>query len=151
MKIKFKNKEGFTLLESVVVLFLVSILIGFPILSVRKAEESIKIQLFIEELTTGITLMQSHAIMNRQPTIIEVKPDTQMIDFRVYGGDSRSLDYSIIPPEEVKLANHSEKYIFGSDSGNIGQYGSFSFTAPTGEYKLVFQMGSGRFYVRKTE
>lgn len=151
MKIQLKNEDGFTLLESVVVLFLVSILVGFPILSVQNAKESIRVQLFIEELSTGITLLQNHAIINGEPTSFEIKPDSNAVNFRVYGVASHSLDHTLSLPEEVNFFGGSKRIIFKAYSGNVGEYGSFRLNTASGQYNFVFQMGSGRFDVRKAE
>lgn len=153
MKTKLKNEEGFTLLEAVVVLFLVSLLVGFPILSVQKAEESIKVQLFIEEFSSKITLLQTHAIMNGEPTSFEVKPGSNVVNFRVYGYDRNShpLNHRWSLPEEVNFFGGSKRIIFKAHSGNVGDYGSFRLNTVSGQYNFVFQMGSGRFDVRKIE
>jgi len=143
--------EGFTLLETVVVLLLVSILVGFPILSVQKAQESIRINLFIEDLSSGITLIQNHAVMNGETTIFEVNPTSNVLNFRVYGVNSHPFNYTISPPKEVSLTGGSKRYMFNSYSGNIGKYETFSINTTEGVYNFVFQMGSGRFYVRKRE
>jgi len=145
------NRDGFTLLETLVVLFLVSILVGFPILSVQKAQESVRIKLFIEELSSGITLIQNHAIMNGEATTFQVKSSSDNIHFRIYGKPSHPLNFTISPPEEVQLIGGTKRYIFKSHSGNIGKYETFSINTSEGVYDFVFQMGSGRFYVRKKE
>ncbi len=152
------NREaGFTLIESLVVLFVVSLLLFMPILSIHRVVESIKIDLFFRELSSNITLMQNHAILNGEQTRIEFSPSQNSIRFRVLGskkGSHHPLNQTIdLGEESYKLQGTGYRQVtFYAHTGNISitdRQWRFNIETTQGIYELVFQIGSGRFDIRK--
>src|SRR5690625_2782626 len=91
-KIVLANEDGFTLLESLVVLMIASLFLLIPILSLQQATERVQIELFFRDLTSQITLMQNHAMLAGQPTKITFIPARDTISFRVMDLENIEVD-----------------------------------------------------------
>lgn len=149
IKLKLKSEEGFTLIESIIVLFVIGIFFSFPILSFREAEKDIELDLFFEELSSSITLIQNHAILNGQTTYVEANPDLNTFLFRVRGEDTHSINHQLDITDTVMLIGTVRQYEFQRQSGNQGNLNRLRMDTHKGRFELVFQMGSGRFEIRK--
>lgn len=152
-----KNREaGYTLIETLLTLFVASLLIFLPVLSIDKITESIQIDLFFRELTSNITLMQNHAILTGDKMEVEFIPKENLIRFKE---DKRNVDSTNLTYKEMHLQEGLYEF-WGTD------YGQVAFTGHTGNitskngwttyimtsqglYKIVFWLGSGRFEIQK--
>lgn len=156
-----KKEKGFTLIDSLVTLFILSLLTIIPIFSIEKITESIQTDLFFRELTSSITLMQNHALLADERTEVQFYPEQAMIRFKVYNGTSsyeqHPLDHTLYLDSAITtFKDKKQKNVtFRSGSGNISireeDGWTIYFNSLKGEYALVFQIGSGRFEVRQNE
>lgn len=153
------NKEreaGFTLIETLITLLIVSLLMLMPVLSIDKMTESIQIDLFFRELTSNITLMQNHAILTGEQMVIEFIPKSNVIRFKsdaVLNENDHPL-YREMHLQEGLYEFSSDWYgqvVFYGNTGNISSRGGWTtyFETSKGLYKLVFWLGSGRFEIQK--
>lgn len=154
---KNKNEEGFTLIETLITLFITSVFFLMPILAFDQVIENMKVALFFRELSSNITLMQNHAILSGKKTVIEFVPQENIIRFKEYDVDE-SANHPInreLYLEEGIYELQSPSYrqiIFHGETGNIAVSNHrwrTAFITGNGSYELVFQLGSGRFDIRK--
>lgn len=152
------NEAGFTLLETLLTLMIASILILLPLLSIDRVIESVQIDLFFRELTSNLTLMQNHAILVGDRTVANFSPSENQIKFRVQDADrfSRHVLDSELYLEKGLYELHGKDYHtveFLLDTGNVSikknDKWTTTFDTSKGQYQLVFQLGSGRFDVKK--
>ena len=149
-----KSKEdGFTLIELVFILMIISILLLFPVLSVQRTIESTQVDLFFRDLTSKITQIQSHAILYDQTTNVQFYPQNNAIRFRVVDANVQEdvlRDIWIIDSPYYELSGTSNKeFTFKKGSGNISRSDRIYINTTKGNYELVFLMGSGRFEIRE--
>lgn len=151
-----QKESGFTLIETLLTLFVASLLIFIPVLSIEKITESIEIDLFFRELSSNITLMQNHAILTGHKTVVEFVPRDNLIRFREDRGSESSthLKYREIPLQEGLYEFYGDDYgevAFNGYTGNIISKNGWTTYIKTskGLYKLVFWLGSGRFEIQK--
>lgn len=152
-----RKEAGFTLIETLITLLLTSLLIFMPILSIDKITESIQIDLFFRELSSTITMMQNHAILTGDRTTVEFIPGNNLIKFKVYNADYNSnhpLNSEIYLEEGLYeiYGNGYNRVTFHGYTGNIAvfdQKWTTNFNTSKGLYRVVFQLGSGRFDIRK--
>lgn len=139
---KASGAEGFTLLESVIVLMVLSIILFLPALSFEGARTRIETDAFFKELAASITLVQNQAVLENKQTSVTIT--SQHIYFE--SSDARKvLDY----PEHIHYQEPTFKVHFSPGTGNINQFKHPIFQSPYGEFKLGFQLGSGRFEIKK--
>lgn len=151
-----EQEEGFTLVETLITLFITSFLILLPSLSIGQMASSIETDLFFRELSSQITLIQNHAILANETTRVEFSPTRNCIRFKVNNG------YGAVHPldDEISLEGSPCKFStekfqaveFKKTTGNIAiltDSWRIKFATDKGLYELVFKLGSGRFDIRK--
>lgn len=148
---KYGNKDdGFTLIEVLIVLSLVSLLATFPVMHFNQLKKETETQLFFEALRSGITLIQTEAVMNDQWTNMEVRPANRLIRFRVTGKENSAhpANHILYLPESMSIIGTSKEYLFSKSSGNLGNINELNFQTIHGRVTVSFQMGSGRFVIK---
>lgn len=153
-----QREAGFTLMETLVTLFIASLLIFMPLLSIENLTESIQIDLFFRELTSNVTLMQNHAILAGEKMIVEFIPQDNLIRFKndtVSSGKSHPLyrEMSLAESPCEIVGNSYGQIIFYENTGTISSRGAWNtyFDTSKGRYRLIFWLGSGRFEIQKIE
>lgn len=142
-----KNAEGFTFIELLLVLSIITLLIVFPIIQVRKIEEEQKLILFLQMLQNDIFLAQRNAAVHQLPTRI------------IFSNGCYVIEDNLLNPPILKRTYDSELIItyitlkaplrFNQD-GNISSSGTITIKYKNSKYIVTFYLGSGRFtYVKK--
>lgn len=147
------NEEGFTLVETVLMLMVTAILLFIPVLSIDKMLETVQVDLFFRELSADITLMQNHSILNGYDTNVRFRPyeSGHRIEFIVRNDTSSSLNKIVYLDENLYYfsGKSGTDFSFYKDTGRITQTGSRRFTTVKGRYDLTYWLGSGRFAINK--
>lgn len=148
-----KQEAGFTLVETVLMLLVISLITVIPVLSVDKMIESAEIELFFQELSSNITLMQNHAILNNEATKVHFiqQNDREFIDFQVVQKTNHPLNKRMLvdSPYYHFRGKGSKDFYFSKGTGNISGSSSFSFWTTKGDYRFTYWLGSGRFEIKK--
>lgn len=145
------NEKGFTLPEVMLVLMIGAFLIGLPpVVSASYAEE-LEGRLFLEQLQSSITLIQNEAVLNGKRTKMATYPNNRLIRFTVVGESGHPANHTLALPKSVSLTSRSEDYYFTSGAGNLANLKPLTFKMNGEDVELVFQMGSGRYEIRKVE
>lgn len=142
-----KNSEGFTLVELLLVLSIITLLIVFPMFQFRKIEEEQKLVLFLQMLQNDIFLAQRNAAVHQLPTRI------------IFLNGLYVIEDNLLNPPLLRRTYHSDLIItylslkpplrFNHD-GNISSSGTISISYKNRKYIVTFYLGSGRFtYVKK--
>ena len=151
-----KSDGGFTLVETLLVLFIISCTFLIPVLAIDKMIEQTTVDLFLREMTGNLTMMQNHAILNGEGTMVQFSNDkdngTEFIDFTIRQQPNHRLNKrQVLNTDYYSLRNNEPKVIyFKSHSGNISESGNVRFRSVNGDYRLIFWLGSGRFEVTRT-
>src|SRR5699024_9520699 len=147
------EENGFTLLETLLVLIITSSLLLFPVLSIKNVTETIQIDLFFRELTSKITNMQAHAILHDKTTDIQFYPENNTIYFRVMDAEKQDeylkKTWKLNNPYYRLSGTSIKEFSFKKGTGNITKSDRIYIHTTQGEYELVYLMGSGRFEIRQ--
>lgn len=143
-----KEARGFTLVESLITLFVVTSFTLLPTLSTIRLQDKIEIEQFFASLEKRILASQQAAITGMLPSDMQITASS--IYFRTLV--STGIDWSLlIIPKELVYTGTS-KLVFSMNSGNNSSLSKMSFywkeKKETISYQ--FQMGSGR-YIKKIE
>ncbi|HLR92474.1 MAG TPA: competence type IV pilus minor pilin ComGD [Atopostipes sp.] len=149
------KEEGFTLLETLFVLTILSAFFLFPALSIDEVIESTQIDLFFRELTSKVTQMQTHAVLNGEMTEIEFVPELNTIRFYVRETDEEdhylNAFWELDNPYYKLGGTHPQTFTFKRGTGNITSSRKVHFDTTKGRYELVYYLGSGRFEIRERQ
>ncbi len=140
-----KQEDGFTFVETLLVLTIVMVIITFPIVQTKGVQEDMETALFFESFRSSITLMHNHAILNNQWTVIETKPDNREVHFRVLGVRNHPLEHRLRLPDSVSFRGSTMRFEFHPGSGTQAQLSPCRIQTKDGMVTLSFKMGSGRF------
>ncbi|GAA0352616.1 hypothetical protein GCM10008932_02000 [Alkalibacterium iburiense] len=143
-----KESEGFTLIETALVLSIVSIILSLPIVHFKALQVEAETQLFFETLGSSLTLAQSYAILNQDWPLIEFKPDTREVSFRAgKRTDNHPINHRISFPDSISMPGGTREFRFSSSTGNQSNISPIPFDTAKGRVNVRFKFGKGRFTV----
>ncbi|WP_314063685.1 competence type IV pilus minor pilin ComGD [uncultured Vagococcus sp.] len=145
-----KLLSGFTLVESLLVLLVVTLVLGLPTLQIRQWRERLEYQGFIEEFEQRLIQTQQSAIVFQRRTRVQTEKEASTIEFGFFKGDGRFVIETLSIPRGVTI-QRSVSLSFIGKSGNVEQHHTFRFQTPYHEQYLeyVYQIGSGRFVIKE--
>lgn len=149
MKSVLKKEDGFfTLLEGVVVLSITMLLLILPTMHSKPVENTLATDVFINQLKSDITLMHQSAIINGEMSVIEIEPSRKQIVYSVAGNQSSHLNKTVKLPADISIYGGYQRFSFRPFSGHLTNVNRVRFKSDQRVFDLVFQIGSGRFYVK---
>lgn len=143
------NREGFTLIESLLVLFICTMFMLLPTLAIKKTQQVLAVEHFLSSFEKKILFTQQMAVVEMTDTQIVFFKQKQQIKFLLDKSNEPTNDAILNVPTALK-ADGPDKIIFKNGSGNNGKLAKFSFLweEKNQMIEFQFQMGSGR-YVKK--
>lgn len=140
-------RNGFTLIESLIVLFVISLFTFLPGLLLENYRQHLEERQFFAELEQRIILTQQLAVTNQVSTKIKSAGNKQEVHFstQLVSGET-SQDWWILPvPEGIEVISES-MISFQKETGkNEGKLGLLHFKVGERKVKYQFQMGYNRF------
>lgn len=142
--------QGFTLIESLLVLMVVGVFISLPLLKVGSWRERVAYQAFIREFEQRLVQTQQSAIVTREKTRVVSIENGSTIQFIFFQRNNQSLKEELAIPKGVRV-QRGTTLIFSPRTGNVEQAHTFRFETPYHQEYLeyVYQIGSGRYVIRE--
>ncbi len=134
------KNEGYTLIEMLLVLLIVSFLIGMPVVGSRDWRYRMQTAFFLTEFEKEIHLSQQLAITSGQDKSISVDQEQQSICF------SFSEETLLEIPAFIQVKNKTA-FSFKGNSGNANRVTKIILYDENRKMKYTyqFQLGSGRY------
>ncbi|WP_244658419.1 competence type IV pilus minor pilin ComGD [Priestia megaterium] len=140
------KQKGFTLIEMLMVLFIVQVMMFSIIVAIRPLVEYYKITLFLRQLQSDTFYVQQTAMNRESPIKINFAP--KGAEYIV--SDSRAVLYKRAYDSTIQITFGSgNSTIQYNKNGNISQAKTIFISNQKFKYKVTFQIGRGRFYVDK--
>ena len=142
------HKNGFTLLEVLVVLTVIHAIMFVTIVKVEPLMQQYRLYWFIQQLETDVFYAQETAITRGQVVSLRFSPDKH--EYFVIAANTsvpifrRSYDSRI----QIELATLGSQIKFLCN-GNISTPGTLFVSSSSITYRVVFLLGTGRFYAQK--
>ena len=141
------SDQGFTLLETLLVLSIVIVIMTIPILTLAPLYQQQKAEHFLEQLEDDLLYAQVYALSNS--ATVRVYFSTQQ-SYRVIVSQTNQIILTRTYDNDIKI----DPYTLGStvtfrSNGNVSNAGTIRITIQKAKYNLVFMIGKGRFYVAK--
>lgn len=144
-----KSNQGFTLLETILVLIVSSMLLLMPTLITKSVMEEVKRNLFFEEFQSKLTSIQTAALLSNERGKITILKAGR-INYEVEGQPAHRLNKALFLPE--KLTTPTDKvFYFNSGTGNVSNFSTIYFNSSKKQYQFKFQIGSGRYFFEVLE
>lgn len=146
--LKLRSSDGFTLLESLIVISVVSIVLLFGVFSLNPIMELMQKRMFISQLESDLYYAQSHAINRKERvSIIFSRSDNRYSAT----GESSGILFNRGLQHSVKISGGSlnQLRLHITPEGTINNFGSVIFDLNNQTIELNFHIGRGRFVVKE--
>ncbi|HPJ01012.1 MAG TPA: competence type IV pilus minor pilin ComGD [Enterococcus sp.] len=138
-----RKHTAFTLIESLVVLMIVSIIVFLPTLMIRETTKTIETLYFFDRLEKSILTSQQVAIISNKSADI-LQPDLKQLAFQLTTGDWLE---TLTVPDTLVASKLSKKISFAGGTGNVGEQRQIQFIWQDKKQKVsyVFLFGKGHY------
>lgn len=142
-----RDDSGFTLLEMIIVLMMISILMSFPVLLAPIQPKSLIVESYIHDIGTEVLRAQNEALLYDKYIVLEVKTGQNLIIFK---GEQENKIYRA--PDELRLSYNKFRsngsWQIKKGTGSISNINRISFLTDWGRYELYFSLVGGRYEIR---
>lgn len=142
------DQNGFTLIESLLVLSIFMIISSITVFSLKPQYSVLEDEAFLTQLKADLYYSQQYAISHQHEVSVVILP-AQYKYYMVLRPDLPPIimrNYST----NIYLAEGSIPFYFKFLSdGNVNQFGSFLIQTKNKKYQMTFLIGKGRFYVKE--
>jgi competence protein ComGD len=141
------HQEGYTFVEMLLVLLILTVLLSIAAFSTEPLKENTEKNIFISQLQSDLYLIQSHSLFLQSATTLLFYPTSNKYVAKDYHGNTlftRTLPSGI----KISKSNNLNEIVF-TPSGNTNRFGPVYFNDGGTTIKLSFQIGQGRFYVQE--
>lgn len=139
-----KQQLGFTLIEMLLVLFIISVITSVSILKLNSTISGKKIDHFIEQFTRDMHVAQINAISHSQSVTI-VFSQTERT-YKVMTNNFIIVERILPKNFSINTGTLGAKNFYLGD-GAISKSGSILINYGERSFKITFLLGMGRFYV----
>jgi len=140
------NQDGFTMVESLIVLVVIVLFAQLSIVSIGKFYQRVEKNLFFDQLKTDIYYAKARAINEKSSMIFEFFPQLNKYEVYMYQDEQRIVREF---PDKVRIKRTNLQRIYFRETGTMSSFGTVTFDYDGKEIKLIFNIGQGRFYVEE--
>ncbi|MFJ7953429.1 competence type IV pilus minor pilin ComGD [Lysinibacillus sp. NPDC096418] len=143
---RIKNEQGFTLIEMLLVLFIVMCLTGIVTKISMKVAEAKEIERFFTQLQLDIQYIQMYTMQQRAYVSMKFEAPTNRY---IVKKDMYTIDYERPFPKKVEFLSGRSTFvtIMYNEKGNVSRAGTLYFETPDGIKKVIITLGVGRVRV----
>lgn len=140
------REEGFTLIETLIVLFIVAAVTTIVFVSFRSLHAHKQTQYFLEQLKKDLYFAQAFALSHDREVDLTFK--TQKHFYTITDGST--MIFKRTYDRGITIQSNFGKTVEFNANGNIARFGTLHVQTHTGRFRVVFHIGKGRFYVKKS-
>lgn len=142
-----KSQLGFSLIEMMIVLLIIATISAVAYPSYDRFRKNRETEYFIRTFQKDIVHMQQRAVNEYRTYNLSI--DNEKHKYEVRGNGSKEpikRDF----PKHIWFESHSMILsVQFNQNGNISRAGTLYIHSANASYKMVFQLGKGKFYVAK--
>lgn len=136
--------NAFTLLEMLLVLSISLTMITLTIFPISNSLSTLTEKQLLEEIKATIYYAQLYAITSGQDTMITFSSPENQLAVATMNNSLITVPFS----NSLKLnPQRLEKFCFSGSAGSINRFTTVRFIGKANNYKLIFQIGKGRFRI----
>ncbi|NWQ40009.1 type II secretion system protein [Bacillus sp. EB106-08-02-XG196] len=138
------NQNGFTLIESLIVLSIFLIISSITVFSIKPQYQIATTKSFISQLKADLFYGQQYAIANQtEVSVIFIENEHTYV---IAAGVNSIVERNYSPRVTVGQGT-IPLYFKYNRNGNVDRFGTIFIRTPQEDYKLTLLIGKGRFYV----
>jgi competence protein ComGD len=141
------SEKGFTLIEMLIVLFIVFSATGIALISFQKLQEHKQTEYFLEQFKEDLYFAQEYALSRHKTIDVHFYPE----EYRYTVGPSAG---PIILNRKYNKKITVDAHVFANlfrykSNGNVSRFGTIKIKTAATEYLLTFHIGKGRFQIEE--
>ncbi len=145
--LKWFSSSGYTLIEMMIVLSVFSILLSLVFLQITPTQTASSTHQFIERFQGDIRYTQELAFADGKSYRFSISPETHM--YYIQSNTTNLVKTGQIPKHiTIEKGTLGYQLVFGGN-GNVQKAGTLYIKTGREVYKLVVQIGAGRFYIEE--
>ncbi|WNB93558.1 competence type IV pilus minor pilin ComGD [Bacillus sp. NEB1478] len=142
-----KGQYGFSLIEMMIVLLIISIMVTIAFPKFDAFQKNRKTEYFIASFQKDLLHIQQRAILEGSTYRLIINNENHFYEIRGYKSGQPVKKYF---PEFITFVTYSMSLIIQYNQfGNINRAGTLYINSGNQTYKMVFQIGKGKFNVSK--
>ncbi|OAS85117.1 competence type IV pilus minor pilin ComGD [Metabacillus litoralis] len=142
------HKNGFTLVESLLVLSIVTIMSFVLIVNIFPIYHEKVIETFLEQFEKDMMYAQQYALVNDEPVYILFAVERNQ--YKIVTGESAKTLLSSNYQHKIQIEGVTLKNrVTFNSNGSIQKSGTMLITYNGSSYKVIFYLGKGRMKIEK--
>ena len=137
------NNKGFTLIEMVIVLSILSIIVLITIHISINSVDKFGLTSGINDFETKLEYLETKSLSTKQPILVWFKPNSTKIQYQINNGNINSINLY-----KGKISKDSKFTTLVYDGeGNINQFGTLKLEFNNKRYLVIFRIEKGRYRI----
>lgn len=145
---KVNNQNGYTLVEMMLVLFVVSIISSITLVSFQGVINEKRLQLFLNMFERDVLYAQTYAMSHSKSIYLVISTESNFYTIQESGLGKVLLRRDFSEKIKIEHITMTPPITFFAN-GSIRQAGKLYVTYSGKKYAIVFLLGKGRFYVKE--
>lgn len=139
--------KGFTFIEILIVLTVLSIMLIFSIFILRSYSEYMEKRNFIEQLQADLYYLHAYALNNKEAVTVRFSPTGRQYEALSGRPEETIIKKSI--PEAIQIVESNIPVFTITPQGTVSNFGKIVFQHHDTRFSLVFYIGRGRFQIEE--
>ncbi|MGD6766230.1 competence type IV pilus minor pilin ComGD [Mammaliicoccus lentus] len=139
----FKKEEGFTLIEMVIVLSILSIIVLITIHISINSVDKFGLTSGINDFETKLEYLETKSLSTKQPILVWFKPNSTKIQYQINNGNINSIN---LYKGKISKDNKFTTLVYDGE-GNINQFGTLKLEFNNKRYLVIFRIEKGRYRI----
>ncbi|WP_239752571.1 competence type IV pilus minor pilin ComGD [Mammaliicoccus sp. J-M40] len=137
------NNKGFTLIEMVIVLSILSIIVLITIHISINSVDKFGLTSGINDFETKLEYLETKSLSTKQPILVWFKPNSTKIQYQINNGNIHSIN---LYKGKISKDNKFTTLVYDGE-GNINQFGILKLEFNNKRYLVIFRIEKGRYRI----
>ncbi|MGF2096214.1 competence type IV pilus minor pilin ComGD [Mammaliicoccus lentus] len=137
------NNKGFTLIEMVIVLSILSIIVLITIHISINSVDKFGLTSVINDFETKLEYLETKSLSTKQPILVWFKPNSTKIQYQINNGNINSIN---LYKGKISKDNKFTTLVYDGE-GNINQFGTLKLEFNNKRYLVIFRIEKGRYRI----
>ncbi|MBS4217161.1 GspH/FimT family pseudopilin [Bacillus sp. FJAT-49711] len=142
-----KNNKGFTLLEVLIVISVMTIIFSFSFFTMKSFWGLMQKNMFLNQLQSDIYFAHSYAINQQETIIFRFSSINQQ--YQAVTKDTNDVMIQRKFPAAIKIVESNIPSFSITPDGNVSNFGTMILSINEKRVKITFYIGRGRFLIEE--
>src|SRR5690606_29805921 len=140
-------QKGFTLIETLIVLIIMTVILSFSMMSLHSFINYIEKKLFIDQIQSDIYYSHSIAISQKETVVVRFTRTGSR--YEIVKGSTGELILEKRLPNSISIESSTLPAFTITPDGTVSNFGKIVFRQKDKRFELAFSIGRGRFHIKE--